>query len=66
MNSSINSQPTHQGLRQEKREAGGRNACWHRYAEMDPGAWGWRRPDTADLVAEHLARLAQAWDESGG
>jgi len=44
----------------DKRVEVDRNRRNSAYGGMDPGTWGWRRPNPADLQAERIALLERA------
>lgn len=50
----------------DRRKIRERNARDVRYGGIDPGTWGWRRPDPAELQAERLAGIEHALAESKG
>ena len=57
MNTMINEVPAGVHDHAEKRALSAHNARFDLHGLGDPADWGWRRPSSAELVAERLADL---------
>jgi hypothetical protein len=65
MNTMINEVPAGEHSRAEKQAFSVHNARSGLHCMGAPADWGWRRPSTAELVAERLADLEEMLGELG-